>query len=88
MIGKLRKYLSNRTTALLYKQLVRPHLEYCDILVDSSLKKHINKFDKVQHRALRTCEVLAMKLCTNWLNGKLEWAFSLASPFTQDFWTD
>ena len=54
MIGKLRKCLSNRTTALLYKQLVRPHLEYCDFLVDSSLKKHIKKFDKVQHRALRT----------------------------------
>ena len=40
MIGKLRKCLSNRTTALLYKQLVCPHLEYCDFLVDSSLKKH------------------------------------------------
>ena len=41
------------TTALLYKQLVRPHLEYCDFLIDSSLKKHIDKFDKVQKHALR-----------------------------------
>ena len=40
-------------TALLYKQLVRPHLDYCDFLIDSSLKKHIDKFDNVQKRALR-----------------------------------
>ena len=53
MIYKIRKCLTKRTTALLYKQLVRPHLEYCDFLVDSSLKKHVDKFDKVQKRALR-----------------------------------
>ena len=54
MIYKIRKCLSKKTTALLYKQLVRPHLEYCDFLIDSSLKKHIEKFDRVQKRALRT----------------------------------
>ena len=53
IIYKLRKCLSGKTTALLYKQLVCPHLEYCDFLIDSSLKKHIDKFDKVQKRALR-----------------------------------
>ena len=52
MIYKIRKCLSKKTTALLYKQLVRPHLEYCDFLIDSSLRKHIDKFDKVQKRAL------------------------------------
>ena len=54
MIYKIRKCLSKKTTALLYKQLVRPHLEYCDFLIDSSLKKHIDKFDNVQKRAVRT----------------------------------
>ena len=54
MIFKIRKCLSKKTTALLYKQLVHPHLEYCDFLIDSSLKKHVNKFDTVQKRALRT----------------------------------
>ena len=39
---------------MLYKQLVRPHLEYCDFLVDSSLKRHVAKYDKFQKRALRT----------------------------------
>ena len=53
MIYKLRKCLSKKITALLYKQLVRPHLEYCDFLVDSCLKKHCEKFNKVQKRALR-----------------------------------
>ena len=54
MIHKLRKCLSKKTTALLYKQLVRPHLEYCDFLIDSCLKKHIDKFDNIQKRALHT----------------------------------
>ena len=54
IIYKLRKCLSKKTTALVYKQLVRPHLEYCDFLIDGNLKKHIDKFDRVQKRALRT----------------------------------
>ena len=53
MIYKIRKCLTKKKTALLYKQLARPHLEYCDFLIDSSLKKHVNKYDKVQKRALR-----------------------------------
>ena len=47
------KHLSKKNTSLLYKQLVRPHLEYCDFLIDSSLKKHVDKFDRVQKKALR-----------------------------------
>ena len=53
MIYKLRKCLSKKITALLYKQLVRPHMEYCDFLVDSCLEKHCEKFNKVQKSALR-----------------------------------
>ena len=54
MVSKLRQCLTNKTTYMLYKQLVRPHLEYCDFLVDSSLKRHVWKYVKVQKRALRT----------------------------------
>ena len=54
MIYKIRRCLSKKNTALLYKQLVRPYLEYCDFLIDSSLKRHVDKYDNVQKRALRT----------------------------------
>ena len=54
MIYKLRKCLSRKTTVLLYKQLVRPHLEYCDFIIDNSLKIHVKKYDNVQNRALKT----------------------------------
>ena len=33
MIYKIRKCLTKKPTALLYKQLARPHLEYCDFLI-------------------------------------------------------
>ena len=57
MVSKLRRCLTYKTSAMLYKQLVRSHLEYCDFLVDSSLKKHVAKYDKVNKRALRTCTI-------------------------------
>ena len=34
MIYKIRRCLSKRNTSLLYKQLVRPHLENCDFVID------------------------------------------------------
>ena len=50
-----------------YKQLVRTHLEYCDFLEDSSLKKHVAKYDKVKKRALHTINYLCRvkDFCTN-----------------------
>ena len=39
--------LLKKTPALLYIQLVQPHLEYCVFFIDGSLKKHIDKFDRV-----------------------------------------
>ena len=50
MVSKLRRCLTNKTTSMLYKQLVRPHLEYCDFLVDSSLKRNVAKYDKVKKK--------------------------------------
>ena len=52
MVSELRRCLTNKTTSMLYKQFVQPHLEYCDFLVGSSLKKHVAKYDKVKKRAL------------------------------------
>ena len=45
MISKVRRCLSSKATAILCKQLARPHFEYCDFLEDSSQKKHIEKCD-------------------------------------------
>ena len=38
---------------MLYKQFARPYLDYCDFIVDSSLKENVGKFDKIQKRAMR-----------------------------------
>ena len=38
LFSKLRRCLSRKTTALLYKQLMRPQLEHCDFLMDTALK--------------------------------------------------
>ena len=36
---------------ILYKQLVRPHLEYACVMWTSHLKRDIQKVERVQHRA-------------------------------------
>ena len=42
------------TPVLSFIQICMLYMLYCDFLIDSSLKMHIGKFDRVQKRALRT----------------------------------
>ena len=56
ILGLIRRtltYLDNATLVLLYKSLVRPHLEYANVVWSISFKKDINKLEGVQRRATR-----------------------------------
>ena len=85
IIYKIRKCLSRKTTALLYKQLVRSHLEYCDFLVDISRKKHSDKFTKVQKQARKQCMSM---MCRNYIpEGKSTFSLTCSHiKTTQSMW--
>jgi hypothetical protein len=47
------KYLNETTGKLLYKSLVRPHLEYGAVIWSPFKKEEIDKIERVQHRATK-----------------------------------
>ena len=53
LIRRTYTYLDEKTFLLLYKSLVRPHLEYCNQIWRPYLRKHIAAIENVQRRATR-----------------------------------
>ena len=51
-LRKIRPYISQRVSALIYKQFVLPILDYADFLFDSTVKRELDLLDKIQERAL------------------------------------
>ena len=56
MLYKIRKFIKSETALLLYKVMIRPHLEYGDFLIDSANQKHIDNLERLQERILRVIE--------------------------------
>ena len=53
MIRRSFKYLTKESFLLLYKSLIRPHLEYCIPAWSPYLAKNIDLLEKIQHRATK-----------------------------------
>ena len=53
LLYKIRKFISSETALLLYKVMIRPHMEYGDFVVKSSNQIYIDKLEKMQEKGLR-----------------------------------
>ena len=51
-LRKIRPYISQRISALIYKQFVLPILDYADLLFDSTVKRELDLLDNILERAL------------------------------------
>ena len=56
ILYKICKFIKSETALLLYKVIMRPHLEYGDFLIDSANQKCIDKIERLQERILRVIE--------------------------------
>ncbi len=52
-IKKCRNFLSNKLTLMLYKSLVAPLIDYCDIIYNNANKTDLTKLQLVQNMACR-----------------------------------
>lgn len=61
LVGVIRRaytYLDEESFCLLYKAIVRPHLEYAQAVWHPHKRKHINQIERVQRRATRLIPTL------------------------------
>ena len=56
ILYKIRKFITSETALLLYKVMIRPHLEYGDFFINSANQKCIDKIERLQERILRVIE--------------------------------
>ena len=53
---KIRRFISQETAIIVYKQMILPLLEYCSILFNSGKKIKLDKIDRVQSKCIRIIE--------------------------------
>ena len=53
---KIRRFVSEDTALLIYKQTIRPLMEYCNFVIDSGKKVKVDNVDKIQLKCLRIIE--------------------------------
>ena len=51
-LRKIRPYITQRISVLIYKQFILPILDYADFLFESTVKRELDLLDKIQERAL------------------------------------
>ena len=53
---KIRRFISQTTAIIIYKQMILPLLEYCNILFNSGKKTKLDKIDRVQSKCIHIIE--------------------------------
>ena len=55
LLAKIRKYLNVKTSVLIYKSMILPHIDNGDIVYEAATKAALCKLQKLQNKALRIC---------------------------------
>ena len=55
VLSKIRKYLTERASVLIYKTMVLPYLDYADIIYNKACLQDLEKLQRLQNRALKIC---------------------------------
>ena len=56
ILAKIRRFIIDKTAAMIYKTTIRPHLDFVDFVVESRSADRVKKLDTPQKKALRRIE--------------------------------
>ena len=56
ILAKIRRSISEKTAARIYKCMIRPHLDYIDFVIESGSADRINKINNIQEKAIQRIE--------------------------------
>ena len=56
ILGKIRRFISQKTAINIYKCMIRPHLDYIDFVLESGTSDRILKLDRLQEKVIRRIE--------------------------------
>ena len=73
ILCNIRRFISSETCLLLYKVMIRPHLEYGDFIVESSGLVNVEKLELFQNKCLRLAEFQAPEKRKEMSNLKLKY---------------
>ena len=65
MFSKIRYYIEEKDAILLFKTMILPILEYCDIIYEGTSVKNLGKIDRLFKQGLRTCVRNRIPNCTD-----------------------
>jgi len=73
LLRRLRNILPQKILNLLYKALILPHLDYCDVVWGNAGKTHLKHLDRLQNTAGKIILGLPRRYPTNLLLNTLSW---------------
>ena len=73
LLRRVRNVLPQRTLNLLYKSLIVPHFDYCDVLWGNACKTFLSKLDRLQNAAGKIILGLPRRYPTELLLNTLGW---------------
>ena len=89
IMKKLKQTFPRKTLNLLYNALIRPHLQYCTMVWQSTFKSHLKKLDSVQkcledHQTHRRLSLTEIAVCAFFLGFSFQIPLRLASTAFQE----
>ena len=58
VLSKIMKYLNTETAISVYKAMILPYFDYCDVIYQGAGKELLHKLQRLQNKCLKTCLTL------------------------------
>ena len=75
LLSKMMPYLSKPVALSIYKMMILPYFDYCDIIYSKACKNDLDKLQRLQNKCLKTCMKLHRQCDTDHVHEQTKCAF-------------